>query len=94
MKLTPYSKLITMSKEAVDKALAPVRAKSQKKRAELEVLKLEESVTTLEQQITELCSKQELDYDKILDKCDELDLCQRRRVQFESLIKDLFPDVV
>lgn len=89
MKLKAYSKLITMSKEAVDKA----RARSQKKKAELEVLKLEEAVTKLEQEITELCSKQELDFNKVIDKLDEQELAQRRRGQFEDVIKQLFPDV-
>jgi hypothetical protein len=94
MKLTAYSKLITMSKVAVDKALAPVRARSQKKKAELEVLKLEEAVTKIEQEVTELCSNQELDFNKIIDKLDEQELAQRRREQFEEVIKQLFPDVV
>jgi hypothetical protein len=94
MKLTAYSKLITMSEEAVDKALSPVRARSQKKKAELEVLKLEEAVTKLEQEVTELCSKQELDFNKIIDKLDEQELAQRRREQFEEVISQLFPDVV
>ena len=94
MKLTAYSKLIVMSKEAVDKTLAPVRARSQKKKAELEVLKLEEAVTKIEQEVTELCSKQELDFNKIIDKLDEQELAQRRREQFEEVIKQLFPDVV
>lgn len=94
MKLTPYSKLITMSKEAVDKALAPVRAKTQKTKAELEVLKLDELIAKLDQEIIELCSKQELDYGKILDKCDELELAKLRQSKFNELIGELFPDVV
>lgn len=94
MKLTPYSKLIVMSKEAVDKALAPVRAKTQKKKAELEVLKLDELIAKLDQAIIELCSKQELDYGSILDKCDELELAKLRQNKFNELIGELFPGVV
>ena len=93
MKLTTYSKLLTMTKEAIDKSIAPVRARSAKKRAELEILKLEEQVTKLEQEITELCSKQELNFDNILNKCDEIELAERRMAQFKELIKQMFPDI-
>ena len=92
MKLTPYASLIKMSKEAVDAALAPVRARSQKKKAELELLKLEESATKLEQEVTELCSKQELDYNRIMDKLDEHALATRRQKQLSDIIEQLFPD--
>ena len=91
MKLTPYSKLLTMSKDAVNATLAPIRAKSQQKKAELEVLKLDEKISTLEQEITELCSKQELDYNLILDKIDTLELAQRRTKKFQQVISELFP---
>ena len=93
MKLQPYSKLITMSKEAIDKTLAPVRARSQKKQAELEILKLEEQVAKLEQEITELCSKQELNYDAILDKIDTMELAKLRMSKFNEIMGDLFPDI-
>lgn len=92
MKLLPYKELIAMSKEAVDKALAPSRAKAQKKRAELEVAKLEEAIVKLEQEVNELCSRQDLDYNKILDKMDELELTKRRCGQFSEVISQLFPE--
>lgn len=90
--LTAYSKLFTMSKEAVNEALAPIRARSQKKRAELEVLKLEEEISKNEQELTELCSKQELNYGAILDKIDTIELAQRRQAKFNDVINQLFPD--
>lgn len=91
MKLTPYQKLITMTKEAVDKTLAPVRAKSQKLKAQLEVSKLEERIATLQKEIDETCSEKELDYTKIIDKLDELALSERRLKQFARIIEELFP---
>jgi hypothetical protein len=92
MKLTPYQKLITMTKEAVDKTLAPVRSKSQHLKAQLEVSKLEERVATLEKEINETCSEKELNYDKIIDKLDELALTERRLKQFGKIISELFPE--
>ena len=94
MKLTPYSKLLTMTKEAIDKSIAPVKARAAKKQAELEVLKLEEKVATLENEITEMCSKRELNFNGIIDKMDDLALAQRRKEQFEKVIVELFPDIL
>ncbi len=90
-KLTPYKKLLTMAKEAVDAALAPIRANSAKKQAELEVAKLEERVATLETELTELCSKKDLCFDRIIDKLDEIALAERRREQFNTIIAEMFP---
>lgn len=92
MKLTPYKKLLTMAKEAVDTALAPVRARAAKKQAELETCKLDEKIATLEQKITELCSQKDLNFDSIIDKMDELALAERRKSQFEKITVELFPE--
>jgi hypothetical protein len=93
MKLTPYQKLITMTKDAVDKTLAPVRSKSQQLKAELEVAKLEERCATLEKEVDEACSVKELNYDTIIDKLDELALAERRKEQFNKIITELFPKI-
>jgi len=92
LKLTPYSKLLALTKEGVDKLLAPVRSRSARKKAEYEVAKLEESLATFEKDITELCSKQEINFGAILDKLDEYDLAERRVRQFNKVIEELFPD--
>lgn len=80
-----------MTKEAVDKTLAPVRSKSQQLKAELEVSKLEERCACLEKEINEACSQKELNYDAIIDKLDELALAERRKEQFTKIITELFP---
>lgn len=93
MKLTPYAKLLTMTKEAVDKTLAPVRAKSQQLKAELEVAKLDERIATLEKSIDESCSQKDLNYDTIIDLLDDLALAERRKEQFDKIIVELFPKI-
>lgn len=94
MKLTPYKQLLTMTKEAIDKTLAPVRSKSQRLKAELEIRGLlYEKCATLEKEINELCSQQDLNYDKIIDKLDELSLAERRKEQFQKIIVELFPEM-
>jgi len=91
MKLTPYKKLITMGKEAVDFALAPVRAHSAQKKAELEIAKLEERKATLETEINNLCAEREINFDRIIDKLDEIALTERRIKQFVKIVDELFP---
>lgn len=91
MKLTPYKKLLTMAKDAIDATLAPVRAHSAKKKAELEQAKLDERIATLESEINQACAEKELDFDKIIEKLDELALAERRKGQFDKIIEELFP---
>jgi hypothetical protein len=91
-KLTPYRKLLTMGKEALDATLAPVRAYSAKKKAELEGAKLEERIATLQTELTTLCSNKELSFDGIIEKLDEIALAERRKGQFKVIIAEMFPD--
>jgi hypothetical protein len=91
-KLTAYEKLLTMAKEAVDTALAPVRARSAKKKAELEMAKLDERIATLESELTVTCSQRDIDFDKIIDKLDEIALAERRKKQFGKIIEEMFPE--
>lgn len=91
LKLTPYRKLLVLSKEAVSAALAPVRARSAHKQAELEMLKIEESMANLESKITEACSKYPINFAEIIDKQDEFALLERRKAQFQTIIEEMFP---
>jgi hypothetical protein len=90
-KLTPYKKLLTMAKEAVDATLAPVRANAAKKQAELEVAKLEERTATLQSELDTLCSARELNFSRIIEKMDEMALADRRKKQFEKIVAEMFP---
>lgn len=93
MQLTPYAELIKMGKEKINEALAPVRAKSAKKKAELEESKLEERIATLEMDLNTLCAEKELNFDRIIDKLDEIDLADRRRKQMKKILSEMFPEV-
>lgn len=92
MKLTPYQTLLTMGKEAINAALAPVRARSAKKKAELEIAKLEERVATLDSEMNTLCSEKDINFDRIIDKLDDIALVERRKTQFEKIIAEMFPE--
>lgn len=91
-KVKSYKDLIALSKEKLDEALAPIRARSAKAKADLELAKLEEKMIGLEAAVQKLCAEKELDFDKIIAKIDEYDLMERRQKQVRTLIDDLFPE--
>lgn len=85
-----YSELLKLCKEKIDAALAPLRAMEMKKKAELEICKIESKLAEKEQMIQELSSKYPIDYEKIIDAIDDLELTELRKERFQKLIKDLF----
>jgi hypothetical protein len=92
MKLTPYKKILAMTKEAIDKTLVPIRARQAKQQGELEMMKIEEKILTLESEIQEIAVKHPLVYDDLLAKLDKVALLERRKKQFQKVIKELFED--
>lgn len=90
MKLIPYKKVLAMTKEAIDKALVPIRAAQAKQRGELEMMKIDEKIITFESEIQSITVKHPLDYDALLKKLDEVALLERRKRQFSKVIKELF----
>lgn len=92
MKLTPYKKILAMTKEAIDKTLVPVRTRQAKQQGELEMMKIEEKVLTLESEIQEITVKHPLNYDALLKKLDEVALLERRQKQFKKVISELFEE--
>ena len=92
MKLTPYKNILKYSKEKIQEVCAPIRAKQAKMQAELEMAKLDEKIVTLEQEITEICTEHPIDFDKLIDKQDEVGLLERRKKQFSKIVEELFPE--
>lgn len=90
MKLMKYSNVLKMAKEKIQEALAPIRANEMKKKAELEIAKLDGVIAEQEQKIQELASQYPIDFDAICEATDELDLKSRRRKQLNTIIEDLF----
>lgn len=88
----PFRELITMSKEMLDEALAPIRARSAKAKADMASAKLEEQMLTLEREIHEACASKDIDFDQVIAKIDRYELTERKRDQVSKLIVQLFPD--
>lgn len=90
-KVKPFVEVIAMTKEKLDEALAPIRARSAKAKAEMAQAKLEEKMVTLEREIHEACANKDLDFDCIISKIDQYELTERKNAQIKELIDDLFP---
>lgn len=91
MKLRPFKELLALSKEKIDEALAPVRAKQVKAKADVLVANYEEELITIERQIQEMCTNKEVDFEKLADLLDKAALKERRKNQFQEIYSQLFP---
>lgn len=92
MKLKPFKEIIAMTKELKDAALAPVRARQVKTQAELKMAEIEEKIITKETEVQEMCSEKVIDFDKLLNKLDEIALLERRQRQYKKVLGELFPE--
>jgi len=92
MKLKPFKELIGLSKEKLDEALAPMRARQVKAQAELEQAKLDESLISIESQMQEVCSQKTIDFPRLLRLMDDYALAERRKKQYSKIVTELFPD--
>lgn len=91
MKLKPFKELIAMSKEKLDEAMAPIRARQVKSQAELEMARLDADLLTHEGQVQEMCTQKEINFPNLLDKLDKIALLERRKKQYSDVLKQLFP---
>ena len=84
------SELLKMGEDALKAVKLPFKIKKEKKNLESWILDYEEKVATLEQEISDLKSDENMNVDKILDKVDECQLAERRLKQGQDLMKELF----
>jgi hypothetical protein len=91
MKLKPFKELIGLSKEKLDEAMAPIRARQVKSQAELELAKLDADILTKETAVQELVTGKTIDFPKLMDKLDEIALLERRKKQYGDVLDQLFP---
>ena len=90
-KVKPFVEVVAMTQEKIDEALAPIRARAAKAKAEMAQAKLEEQMVTLEREIHEACADKDLDFDSIIAKIDKYELTERKKKQIDGLVRELFP---
>lgn len=91
-KLMPFRELVAKSQEKLDEALAPLRAAKAQSQAKTKMCEIEEQILTKQSQIQEMCVKKDIDFDKVADAIDEIELLELRKSRFEKIVKELFPD--
>ena len=91
MKLMPLKEILSMSKEKLDEALAPIRAKQLKSTAELEMAKLEDEIVRKQRAVTEKLSTKDINFPSLMDDLDEISLLELRMTNYEDVLAQLFP---
>jgi hypothetical protein len=91
-KVKPFREVLAMTKEKLDEALAPIRARSARAKADMVSARLEEKMVTLEREIHEACATKEIDFDAVIGLIDKYELTERKNTQVKALIADLFPE--
>jgi hypothetical protein len=92
MKLLPFKDLIKLSKEKLDEALALPRAIRAKANAKLEMSKIEVDILNRESKIQEMCVSNDINFNRLIDEIDEIELLERRQRKFAEVLEQLFPD--
>jgi len=94
MQLRPFKELFALSKEKLDEAMAPIRARQVRSQANLEQSTIDADLLTKETQIQEMLTGKTIDFPKLMDKLDEYDLLERRKQQYDTVLGQLFPEDV
>lgn len=91
MNLTPYEKVLKLGKEKIQEAMAPVRAREMRKKAELEMCQIESKMIEAEAKIQDLCGTYPIDFPKLIAATDALALLERQKKQYGTIIEQMFP---
>ena len=92
MKLISYKEALKMGKEKLSNALVPVKAMKAKKQAELEMCKLDEQLATKEDDLHKECTKEDVNFSKIIEIQDSIALLERKKKQYTKIIEEMFPE--
>jgi DNA repair ATPase RecN len=92
MQLKPFKEIIAMSKEKLNEALAPIRARKVKTQAEMKKSEIDEKIVVIETEIQEMCADKDIDFDRLFEKLDRIALLERRKKQYDKVLGELFPE--
>jgi hypothetical protein len=91
MKLLPFKEILAMSKDKVNEAMAPIRARQIKSQAELEMARIEADILSKETLIQEMCTTKDVNFSYLIDCWDDVALLERRKAQYVLALEQLFP---
>lgn len=96
MQLKPFKEMLSLGKEKLAEMMAPMRAGMVKAKAQLEMYKLDEQILSKEAAIQEMFAsfsdEKKVDFPKLMDMLDDLEIMTARKKQYESVLGQLFPD--
>lgn len=92
MKLIPMKEMLKKTKDEINVALAPIRAIKIKAKAETAKANLAEEIINLNTEVQELCTSKEIDFHKLGDLIDEIELKEHRQTRINEIVAQLFPD--
>lgn len=87
-----YSDLLKMSKEKIDAAMAPIRARAAKAKADQKLAEIDGKLIDIDRQLAEACLEKEINYDKLADLADEKALLEHRKATIQEIVDTLFPE--
>lgn len=95
MQLKPFKEIVAYTKEKVTEVMAAPRARRLKAQAEAELSDLDIDIITLEGKIEESLfaedSYKNFSFKNLLEQLDKLALLERRKKQYDKVLKQLFP---
>lgn len=91
MKLKPLAEILKMSKEKFNEAMAPIRARAARAKADLEMSQIDAELIELETKAHELCAEPEISFKDLIGISDKVALLERKKEQYEAILKQLFP---
>ncbi len=84
------SAILAGGQAAIDSVMAPLRARKARAKAETLLVSIDEQLITLEREIVELCTKEDVDFTRVLDKMNDYEWAVRRKEQLTAVVEQLF----
>lgn len=91
MQLKPFKEYLTMTKEAINVAMAPIRAAKVQAKAALKVAELDAEILNAQVSLEELVGKEDIDFAVLACKLDNIEILERRKEQLNEILSQLFP---
>lgn len=93
MKLKSFTEMLAMGPDQINAELAGPRAATAKARSTLLLAELNEKIVKKQQQVTEACCNKDINFERVADLLDELELLEMRTDRIQNIIDQLFPPV-
>ncbi len=89
-KPTLYKNLISKGKEIIEAIELPFKVKKEEKNLEMKILELEQQIAKDELTVQQQKSTNPVDWNKLIDAIDNLELSNRKLKQLNALYEELF----